>query len=348
MIGEIAMLVTSLMLVNQPDTIVVSGKVLNEETRMPIKAAKVSDGANKLKGFSDHNGYFKIPVHDLVGGLSIEARGYVSKRYSVKGEDALTPNVYQITVNMVPKARQTIGAPFHQSEQESFVLTERQSQGAAFSKRIFRIVDRHTDTPLAGRVCLFFTKRRTKQCASLNASENTFPVSFTDRDIIAIEAEVNHYQKYFGNLILDNLDANTHEYVIKMDSASGTIHLPGISRQANQPESTPITLYFGQSTYDLSEQSRLLLDTVAVLLNSHPNYLVIMTGHTDNIGRAFQNQILSEYRVRVAYTYLMRRGIAPARMLLSGKGEAYPATPNLDETSRSKNRRIELEIIAEN
>jgi len=358
MITQIFILATSLISINKPDTIVVSGIVLNVETRMPVKAATVREGANKPGTFSDSDGHFQMPVYGPESWLSIEAPGFVPRKYFIKAEDALTPNTYQIAINLVPKERQVLGVPFHQSEQESFVLTQQPSQIGSFSKRIFKIVDRHTDRPLTGQVCLFFTKSRKKQCAQLNDAENSFQVSFTARDIIAIEAYANHYQRYFGNLILDNLDGNNREYVIKMDSVSGTINLPGISRQAflkntltsavNHPEPAPITLYFAQSAYDLSEQSRLLLDTVAVILNSHPKYRLIMTGHTDNVGHALQNQILSEYRVRIACTYLTRRGIQPARMFLSGKGEAYPAAPNLDETSRSKNRRIELKIIADN
>jgi outer membrane protein OmpA-like peptidoglycan-associated protein len=358
MIVQITMLITSLMSFSRPDTIVVSGEVRSVETCMPIRAATVTERAKKLKTFSDRNGHFSMPLNSLGTELSIEAPGFVSKNYFVKAEDASAHKMYHITIELLPKERQTRGVPFHQSEQKSFVLAEQEYQKAKFSKRIFRIVDRLTDRPVNGRVCLFFTKSLTKQCANLKDAERTLAVSLTERDIIAIEADANHYQKYFGNLILDNLDGDSREYIIKMDSASGTIHLPGIARQiplkdtligaANYPEPEPITLYFAQSTYDLSEQSRLLLDTVALALNSHPNYRLIMTGHTDNVGRAFQNQVLSEYRVRVAYTYLTRKGVAPSRMHLSGKGEAYPAIPNLDETSRGKNRRIELEIIVKN
>jgi flagellar motor protein MotB len=64
------------------------------------------------------------------------------------------------------------------------------------------------------------------------------------------------------------------------------------------------TLYFDQSDYRLRLASRNQLDSLSGWLVQHPHQSVSIEGHTDNVGNAKLNQILSEFRAKVVSTYL--------------------------------------------
>jgi OOP family OmpA-OmpF porin len=54
---------------------------------------------------------------------------------------------------------------------------------------------------------------------------------------------------------------------------------------------------------------------------------------------------LSENRAAAVVTYLVKAGIAPARLKSKGYGDSRPAAANDTEAGRAKNRRIELVIL---
>ena len=65
-------------------------------------------------------------------------------------------------------------------------------------------------------------------------------------------------------------------------------------------------------------------------------------GHTDNVGGAAYNLILSKKRAKAIQTILMNGGISRDRITLIGKGEEVPLNDNRTTENRNKNRRVEL------
>ncbi len=65
-------------------------------------------------------------------------------------------------------------------------------------------------------------------------------------------------------------------------------------------------------------------------------------GHTDNIGGAAYNLILSKKRAKAIQAILMNGGISRDRITLIGKGEEVPLSDNRTPENRNKNRRVEL------
>jgi OmpA-OmpF porin, OOP family len=65
-------------------------------------------------------------------------------------------------------------------------------------------------------------------------------------------------------------------------------------------------------------------------------------GHTDNIGSAEVNQLLSERRAKSVAAYLESKGIAPGRIATSGKGLTQPIADNSTDEGRALNRRVVL------
>jgi outer membrane protein OmpA-like peptidoglycan-associated protein len=72
----------------------------------------------------------------------------------------------------------------------------------------------------------------------------------------------------------------------------------------------------------------------------------MLVGHTDAVGTDSYNEDLSLRRSRAAASYLSSQGVARGRLLTSGRGEMEPIASNDDESGRSRNRRVEIAIYA--
>lgn len=80
-------------------------------------------------------------------------------------------------------------------------------------------------------------------------------------------------------------------------------------------------------------------------LNGHPESMLSITGHTDNIGTAEYNQTLGLNRARSVEKYVISRGINADKMVLDSKGEDQPmVVDQTTEEARAKNRRAVLTI----
>jgi outer membrane protein OmpA-like peptidoglycan-associated protein len=87
------------------------------------------------------------------------------------------------------------------------------------------------------------------------------------------------------------------------------------------------------------------LDTVANSLNTYPNSLIDVYGHTDSTGSDAYNQTLSENRARMVADYLASRGVTQARIRSTGFGKTQPVASNDTPEGRAANRRVEIKIV---
>ena len=110
-------------------------------------------------------------------------------------------------------------------------------------------------------------------------------------------------------------------------------------------DTTKRILYFNKSDYQLSDENKLRLDSLAAWLRSDPAHFLKITGHTDNVGPAHLNYTLSEYRARVTHHYLSEKGADPGKMKYAGAGSNAPDAANDVETNKIKNRRVEIQLL---
>ena len=100
----------------------------------------------------------------------------------------------------------------------------------------------------------------------------------------------------------------------------------------------------GNST--LKSESFGVLDQIAQIMNRYPDYNLIIEGHTDNVGSAVNNQLLSEKRAKACYEYLRDQGyVSPSRMTHAGYGEARPISSNDNLDGRRLNRRVAFNLV---
>lgn len=86
------------------------------------------------------------------------------------------------------------------------------------------------------------------------------------------------------------------------------------------------------------------LVTLANSLNSYPNSIVSIVGHTDNTGGAAYNQNLSERRAGAVRSILVSSGVSAGRIVALGAGEDQPIASNLTPEGRAQNRRVDITI----
>lgn len=90
-----------------------------------------------------------------------------------------------------------------------------------------------------------------------------------------------------------------------------------------------------------------ILDSLVRTLKANPHWRIQINAHTDVRGAAAYNQILSNGRAQAVVDYLIRHGIAAARLQAKGFGETQPISMATTEAAHQINRRVEFERIDE-
>jgi outer membrane protein OmpA-like peptidoglycan-associated protein len=104
-------------------------------------------------------------------------------------------------------------------------------------------------------------------------------------------------------------------------------------------------VFFVQSKAELKSESYPELDRLVKIMNENPTIEIELDGHTDNRGVPEANLLLSEQRVAAVKSYLVAKGILPARITGRGYGGTRPMVENSSEQNRQFNRRVEFKIV---
>ena len=108
-------------------------------------------------------------------------------------------------------------------------------------------------------------------------------------------------------------------------------------------------VYFETDSARIKKGSYDVLNQVALVLRSNPDITKVeIQGHSDATGDETYNQELSAARAESVKAYMVkRRGIDASRLVAEGYGESQPIADNDTAESRSKNRRVEFKILAQ-
>ncbi|MEQ1601598.1 MAG: OmpA family protein [Methylophilaceae bacterium] len=104
---------------------------------------------------------------------------------------------------------------------------------------------------------------------------------------------------------------------------------PAPAPEACKPTVETITIgaekLFGFDKYKLNGESKPVLDEVVAKIKAHDDVkLVMVTGHTDRIGKKAYNQKLSERRANAVKDYLVSQGVDASRLQAVGKDGSEP------------------------
>ena len=111
-------------------------------------------------------------------------------------------------------------------------------------------------------------------------------------------------------------------------------------------------LFFDSGKAALKDTGKEILKKVADSLKGYEDKAIRIVGHTDNvpISGGLQkvypsNWELSAARATTVVRFLQDSGIAPDRLVATGRAEYAPVAPNDSPEGRQKNRRIEITLI---
>jgi len=105
-------------------------------------------------------------------------------------------------------------------------------------------------------------------------------------------------------------------------------------------------IFFDTRMTELKPASITELNKVLQLMLDNPTLKILITGHTDNVGKAQDNFTLSNGRALAVINYLLAsKKIEKNRLQFKGLGATKPIENNDTEQGRSINRRTELSVI---
>jgi outer membrane protein OmpA-like peptidoglycan-associated protein len=105
-------------------------------------------------------------------------------------------------------------------------------------------------------------------------------------------------------------------------------------------------LHFAFGKHELITKDRRRLDDLARYLKSDPTVKqIIISGHTDNIGRRRSNDKLSQRRSKAVKDYLVAKGIPVKLFKLQSHGERKPTVSNRTDKGRAQNRRAIVTLV---
>jgi peptidoglycan-associated lipoprotein len=106
------------------------------------------------------------------------------------------------------------------------------------------------------------------------------------------------------------------------------------------PELVAVRFQPGQATVGKGDIKA--LDGVVRWLKEHPGSVVVIEGHTDDLGTPSENMAIGEKRAASIMRYMVSRGLEPARVSIVSYGSDQPVCAEKTDACRAKNRRADL------
>ena len=145
-----------------------------------------------------------------------------------------------------------------------------------------------------------------------------------------------------GAIIGNRMDKQAKE--IEQEIPGAEVERVGEGINVTFDESSGV--YFDTEKYNINAKSQTTLNKLADIFKEYPQSNILVEGHTDNTGSDSYNLTLSKNRAQAVTGYLVDNGIDRGRFTTKWYGESQPKYDNSTAEGRSKNRRVELAIVA--
>lgn len=104
-------------------------------------------------------------------------------------------------------------------------------------------------------------------------------------------------------------------------------------------------VYFDSGKSSLKTESYKELNELLEYMTLKKDLKIEIAGHTDDVGDDNTNMKLSDERAKAVKAYLVKKGIASARISTMAFGETQPIADNATPEGKAKNRRIEVNVL---
>ncbi len=139
---------------------------------------------------------------------------------------------------------------------------------------------------------------------------------------------------------------NSDQYFLKNGTVDSAV-VKNIELQPIEKNASIVlkNIFFETNRFELTPASLVELDKLVILLLENPTIQIEIGGHTDNVGKAETNLLLSENRAKSVVDYLVAKKIEARRVSYKGFGLTKPIADNNTEAGRALNRRTEMKIV---
>ncbi|MCC7302606.1 MAG: OmpA family protein [Bacteroidia bacterium] len=279
----------------------------------------------------------RFPFQDsLIWGKWI----YMERRYVAKGGERLL----------------LIGKFFDEEDSVNQVIAEMNKRVSVLRAEHKKAVKKGTDSISAWykSQLVYHSKKRNKKqeedFRKLLRQQNAETLKYRKAKQNELTQREQEIQKEY-NLVNYYYDCRFHFdmiSVVPVGGKNGTTITPPVTGIPKEPVKglrfTLENILFESGKSVLKPESSVSLDQLVVFLKSKPGISLQVTGHTDNVGSAEANQLLSGQRANAVRDYLIVHGISPDRLSAFGLGSTHPIAGNDSPSGRQKNRRVEFEV----
>lgn len=104
-------------------------------------------------------------------------------------------------------------------------------------------------------------------------------------------------------------------------------------------------ILFGSGKEGIDQADMKLLDRIIYYIKHDPRvFAVYLDGHSDNVGRRYDNRQISKARVEDVERYFVLQGIDPDKITTRFHGDRYPVATNKTAAGRAENRRVTIRL----
>lgn len=118
----------------------------------------------------------------------------------------------------------------------------------------------------------------------------------------------------------------------------------GALLQAQPRRPASYLLYFETGSDMLTAASQATLEALKQDVATRPVPEILVIGHTDRVGSAEDNEVLSLQRAQLIADLLQQQGVKPAALEVTGRGERDLLQPTDDGVDEARNRRVEVSV----
>lgn len=136
------------------------------------------------------------------------------------------------------------------------------------------------------------------------------------------------------------MDAQEKKLREKLQASGVSVTRQGDNLILNMPGN----ITFRTGSPDLNANFFKVLDSVELVLKEYDKTLIVIAGHTDDVGTDENNLRLSQSRAESVGNYFVGHGVSANRIVATGYGESRPIASNKTAQGREQNRRVELTL----
>ena len=188
--------------------------------------------------------------------------------------------------------------------------------------------------PQEGETVTFESRKTKKTYTGVTTADGKFSLLVPKGDKYQVKYKALTMDKDYTTLDVPNVKTELYEFDVTIEFE-------------HPKKYTLDNVYFETGKADLKPSSFKEINELVEYMKLKKTMVIEIAGHTDNVGTAEANLILSMDRANSVRTYLNKKGINEIRVQAKGYGDTQPVAPNDTEANKQKNRRTEVRVIKE-